>query len=91
VGLKLNGTHQLPVYVGDVNLLGDNIGSGNIHVPVSKAGIPYGHAVRMKTSTLCCSRMGAISVSMERWTPEYHAFVTETYIKSNDCVVAAQR
>jgi hypothetical protein len=25
VGLKLNGTHQLLAYTGDVNLLGDNI------------------------------------------------------------------
>jgi hypothetical protein len=25
VGLKLNGTHQLPAYADDVNLLGDNI------------------------------------------------------------------
>jgi hypothetical protein len=25
VGLKLNGTHQLPDYADDVNLLGDNI------------------------------------------------------------------
>jgi hypothetical protein len=25
VGLKLNGTHQLLVYVDDMNLLGDNI------------------------------------------------------------------
>jgi hypothetical protein len=25
VGRKLNGTHQLPVYADDVNLLGDNI------------------------------------------------------------------
>jgi hypothetical protein len=25
VGLKLNGTHQLLAYPGDVNLLGDNI------------------------------------------------------------------
>jgi hypothetical protein len=25
VGLKLNGTHQLLVYVGDINLLGDNM------------------------------------------------------------------
>jgi hypothetical protein len=25
VGLKLNGTHQLPVYADDVNLLEDNI------------------------------------------------------------------
>jgi hypothetical protein len=25
VGLKLNGTHQLPAYDDDVNLLGDNI------------------------------------------------------------------
>jgi ribosomal protein S2 len=25
VGLKLNGTHQLPVYADDVNLLGDNM------------------------------------------------------------------
>jgi hypothetical protein len=25
MGLKLNGTHQLLVYVHDVNLLGDNI------------------------------------------------------------------
>jgi hypothetical protein len=24
VGLKLNGTHQLPIYANDVNLLGDN-------------------------------------------------------------------
>jgi hypothetical protein len=24
-GLKLNGTHQLPAYADDVNLLGDNI------------------------------------------------------------------
>jgi hypothetical protein len=23
--MKLNGTHQLPVYANDVNLLGDNI------------------------------------------------------------------
>jgi hypothetical protein len=27
VGVKLNGTHQLLVYAGDVNLLGDNIDS----------------------------------------------------------------
>jgi hypothetical protein len=25
VGLKLNGTHQMPVYADDVNLLGDKI------------------------------------------------------------------
>jgi hypothetical protein len=25
VGMKLNGTHQLQVYIDDVNLLGDNI------------------------------------------------------------------
>jgi hypothetical protein len=25
VGLKLNGTHHLPAYADDVNLLGDNI------------------------------------------------------------------
>jgi hypothetical protein len=25
VGLKLNGTHQLPAYTDDVNLLGDNM------------------------------------------------------------------
>jgi hypothetical protein len=27
VGLKLNGTHELMVYVDDMNLLGDNLGS----------------------------------------------------------------
>jgi hypothetical protein len=29
VGLKLNGTHQHLAYVGDVNLLGDNIDTIN--------------------------------------------------------------
>jgi hypothetical protein len=29
VGLKLNGTHQLPVYADDVNLLGDTYRNSN--------------------------------------------------------------
>jgi hypothetical protein len=40
--------------------------SGNINVPLSKFGISYGNAVRMKTSRLCCSRRDVISVTMER-------------------------
>jgi hypothetical protein len=50
-------------------------GSGNIHVPLSKFGISYGHAVRMKMSTLCCSWRDAVLVAMECWTPAHRAFV----------------
>jgi hypothetical protein len=32
MGLKLNGTHQLLAYAGDVNLLGDNVGNINKNI-----------------------------------------------------------
>jgi hypothetical protein len=43
-------------------------------VSLSKFGISYGQAVRMKMSKLCCSRRDAISVALDYCTPAHRVF-----------------
>jgi hypothetical protein len=55
VGLKLNGTHQLLVYVDDVNLLGDNIDTIKKNAPtLIDACEEVGLEVNISIQVCCC-------------------------------------
>jgi hypothetical protein len=55
VGLKLNGTHQLLAYVGDVNLLGDNIDTIKKNTEtLIDASKEVGLEINVEKLSICC-------------------------------------
>jgi hypothetical protein len=56
VGLKLNGTHPLLVYVDDVDLLGDNIDTiKKIRETLIDASTEVGLEMNARKFYICCS------------------------------------
>jgi hypothetical protein len=66
VGLKLNGTHQLLVYAGDVNLLKDNIDTTNMNrerlIDATKEVVLEINV--KKTKSICCCLVTRMQVKI---------------------------
>jgi hypothetical protein len=67
VGLKLNGTHQLLAYAGDVNLLGDNVDSHQLLAFADDVNLLRDNVDTINTETLIdASKEDGLKIKVEK-------------------------